>query len=471
MSLGSRAAGRVDAVRDAARTSLWPIPVIWIVGALVAGVGIPRLDRVLDDELPAWLGAALFGGGPSAARTVLGAVASSLITVTSLTFSLTVVTLQLASSQFSPRLLRTFSRDRFVHVTLAVFLATFVYALTVLRSVRTAQEDGAAFVPQLAVTTAYVLAVASVITLVLFLAHLAGEIRVETMLRRVRHDASRAADGCDVDEDISVRPLDRAARSWFEPPPSALTLVSSGSGFAVNVEERMLVEAADQLGSVLRIDVEPGRWVVAGTPVGSCWPAGPQTDPDAPGRLVAVVEDAITLGFERTAVQDLAFGLRQLSDVSTKALSPGINDPTTAVHALGHASALLCELAAKRPGPLALAPAKQGVTEQPVLLVARTTFGELLELVVAPACRYGRGDVDVLARVLTLLREVAWLGPRRWAAADLPPASDGSPVRDAVRQQLHRVHEVVEGSARLDDDMELLRRMESRVNDALAGRW
>ncbi len=470
MSLRSRAVGQLDTVRDAARTSLWPIPVIWIAVALVAGVGIPRLDRVVDAELPAWLGAALFGGGPSAARAVLGAVASSLITVTSLTFSLTVVTLQLASSQFSPRLLRTFSGDRFVHGTLAVFLATFVYALTVLRSVRTAQEDGAAFVPQLAVTTAFVLAVASVITLVLFLAHLAGEIRVETMLRRVRHDASRAADGGDIGEEVALRTFDRTARSWLEPPRYAHTLVASGSGFVLKVDERMLVAAAARLRSVLRIDVEPGRWVVAGTPVGSCWPAGPHTDPEARGHLVTVVEEAISLGFERTAVQDLAFGLRQLSDVSTKALSPGINDPTTAVHALGHASALLCELAAKRPGPLALAPA-EGETEHPVLLVARATFGELLELVVAPACRYGHGDVDVLARVLTLLQEVAWLGPHRWADGQGSDVTADSPVRDAVRQQLRRVHALVAGSERTDDETELLHHLESRVEDALEGRW
>jgi len=467
VSLGSRGVARLDAVRDGARTSLWPVPVVWVMAALVAGVGLPRLHRVVDDALPAWFGAALFGGGPSAARTVLGAVASSLITVTSLTFSLTVVTLQLASSQFSFRLLRTFSRDRFVHVTLGVFLATFTYALTVLRSVRSVQEDGVAVVPQLAGITAFVLAVASVLTLVLFLAHLAGEIRVETMLRRVRDDASRAADVADA---IAVHRLDAGARSWFEPPPSVLPLLACDSGFVLHVEERMLMEAAERSKVVLRVDVEPGRWVVAGTPVGSCWPAGPDTDPEATRRFVPVVEDAITLGPERTSVQDLGFGLRQLSDGSTKALSPGINDPTTAVHAIGHASALLRELAARCPGPLVLGTDRHR-DERPVLLLAGTSFAELLEVVVAPACRYGRGDVDVLARVLILLREVAWLGPRRWVGADLPQASDSSPVSDVVRQQLHRVREVVAASPLLEGDVSTLHHLQTPVDAALDGRW
>jgi len=134
----------------------------------------------------------LFGGDADAVRSLLGAIASSLITVTALTFSLTVVTLQLASSQFSPRLLRTFTSDQFVQATLALFLATFTYALTVLRAVRSAGDSGQAeFFPKFAVTLAFLLAVASVLGLVLFLAHLTAQIRVETMLRNVHRDASR----------------------------------------------------------------------------------------------------------------------------------------------------------------------------------------------------------------------------------------------------------------------------------------
>ncbi len=123
-------ANRTGAARDALRTQLWPLPILGILVAVVAGLGLPRLDARIDDDLPRWLTEYLFDGGSDAARGVLQSIAASLITVTSLTFSLTVVTLQLASSQYSPRLLRTFSRDGFVHVTLAVFLATFTFAPT-----------------------------------------------------------------------------------------------------------------------------------------------------------------------------------------------------------------------------------------------------------------------------------------------------------------------------------------------------
>ena len=149
--------GGWSALRDAVRTQLWPIPAIGIALAALVGVLLPRLDARIDDNLPPVAANYLFGGGAAAARAVLEAIAGSLITVTSLTFSLTVVTLQLASSQFSPRLLRTFSSDRFVQGTLALLLGTFTYALTVLRTVRTPADDQDLFVPQISVTLAFLL--------------------------------------------------------------------------------------------------------------------------------------------------------------------------------------------------------------------------------------------------------------------------------------------------------------------------
>ena len=191
----------------------------------------------------------LFEGGPSAARTLLGAVAGSLITVTSLTFSLTVLTLQLASSQFSPRLLRTFTRDRFVHVTLALFLGTFTYALAVLRSVRDAGDDQPVFVPQLAVTLGFVAGVASVVGLVLFLAHLAQEIRVETMLRKVHAESVETI----------RRTLDRREHAVATvigptPPSNAVSLPADASGFVLAIDEEALLAAAIEADATVRVE-------------------------------------------------------------------------------------------------------------------------------------------------------------------------------------------------------------------------
>ena len=186
--------GRAAHWLDALRTRLWPLPALAVVLAVVLGVALTAMDSAVDGHLPGNVGVFLFSGGPEAARSVLQAISGSLITVTSLTFSLTVVTLQLASSQFSPRLLRTFTSDRFVHGTLALFLASFAFALTVLRSVRNEGSGNTAFVPEISVTVAFGLAIASVIALVLFLAHLTREIRVETMMRNVNAETLETID-------------------------------------------------------------------------------------------------------------------------------------------------------------------------------------------------------------------------------------------------------------------------------------
>ena len=247
-----RATGNSSVLRDAFETQLWPLPVVGVVLAVILGIAVPILDGAVDTAIPNGADTFLFSGGPDAARTVLSAVASSLITVTSLTFSLTVVTLQLASSQFSPRLLRTFTRDRFVHVTLGIFLATFVYALTVMRTVRSEGDGRTVFVPQISVTVAYVLTLASAISLVLFLAHLARQIRVETMLRTVHTEAEATAGIMLVERKGSAE-----APVIPEPPATAWLVMATSSGFLTAVEEGQLLRAAIDADAVLQIASAP----------------------------------------------------------------------------------------------------------------------------------------------------------------------------------------------------------------------
>ena len=225
-------------VRDRFRTQLWPLPTAAVLLAITLGVLLPQIEAAHPGRVPGPLRDLLFTGGPGAARTVLDAIASSLITVTALTFSLTVVTLQLASSQFSPRLLRTFTRDLVVQATLGLFLGTFAYTLTVLRTVRTGTDTRTEFVPDLSVTLAYLLAVASVIGLILFLAHLAQTIRVETMLRNVRQDATASLER-------QLAPIEEATNSEAPTPSGTRTVITATtSGFLVSVKEERLLEAA-----------------------------------------------------------------------------------------------------------------------------------------------------------------------------------------------------------------------------------
>jgi uncharacterized membrane protein len=430
-------------LRDNLRSQLWPLPVVGVVLAAAAGVALPLADAWLDDKLPPWLAALLFGGDAGAARTLLDAIASSLITVTSLTFSLTVVTLQLASSQFSPRLLRTFTSDVFVQATLAIFLSTFTYALTVLRAVRSGDDGQTAFVPRISVTVAFGLGIVSVLGLVLFLAHLARQIRVETMLRDVHDDASATLKS-------ATSPLEDALPSpeLPSPPRNSLAITAPSSGFLTSIDEAALLAAAVDADALLIIDCHPGSSLVEGVPIGVTWSVSGRLDDDAFDRLQDAVRGAIRVGYERTAAQDVAYGLRQLTDVANKALSPGINDPTTAIHALGHISAILCQLADRDLRAVVL----RDDDDQVRVVLMRPSFAEVVDVAITQPRRYGSSDPQVLARLFRLLEELAW------------HVHDQSPVRE----QLQRLRGTVIRSDFDDVEFAALEKAAGRVELAIA---
>ncbi len=391
--------GRSRANRERLRGSLGVVPALAVVMATVLGVLLPLFDRTLTDERFTLV---LFGGGPDAARSVLATVTGSVITVASLTFSLTVITLQLASSQFSPRLLRTFVRDRVTQVTLAVFLATFVYGILVLRTVRSNDDPGGAFVPRVAVTVAIVLAVLSTAALVTFLGHVTTVMRVDTLMRDVHTQTNKA-----IGQLYGEKPREVVASRTTVPvpPPGARSLPAPQSGFVQEMTAGSLLGPAARAGLVVRLDVSAGDHVIEGEPVGLAWTtAGTEYPTD--GQLEGVtraMRQALAIGFERTPRSDAAFGLRQLVDIAAKALSPGVNDPTTAVHAVGHLAALLAGLAARDLGPEVVRD-DEGMAR---VVVRRPDFAELLDLACGQPRRYGAGEPALVLALLELLATVA----------------------------------------------------------------
>lgn len=397
MVASGRVRRRVASLREAIASRLWPVPLAAVVAGVLLGIALPLVDRAADESLPPLLQTLLFSGGVDAARAVLSAIAGSLITAASLTFSLTVVALQLASSQASPRLLRLFASDRMVHATLALFLGTFSYALTVLRSVEDATDTAEEFVPRIAMTTASVLTLASVVLLTVFLGHLARELRVETMLRNVHREASETLRRMVDDPPGRAAPVPTA-------PPASRTIDAPRSGFITGVDRGRLISLASQHDVVIEELRPVGADVVERTPLARWWRAGAgDTTPIAADALEAEILECFDADFERTAAQDIGFGLRQLADVASKALSPGVNDPTTAVHALGHIAALLADVAERARFPEAYAD-DGGVAR---LIPADDRFEELLEVGVEQVRRYGAGDPDVAARLYGLLGDIA----------------------------------------------------------------
>ncbi len=424
-----------------ARGALWPLPAAAVLVAVGLGVALPVLDAALEgpDGHPL---AFVFGGGPSAARGLLAAIAGSLISVTGLVFSLTVVTLQLASSQYSPRLLQTFATDRVVQATLAQLSATFVYALTVLRTVRSEgeTEDETAFVPRLGVTLGYLLALGSVVALLFFLGHLSRSLRVETMLRDVHQESV---------ETLARERSPDAPRGPVHPPDGEPVAVLAGtSGFVTDVDEPRLVATAAEAGAVVVLVPRIGDPVVTGAPLAHVWGAGAAREP----HLADAVRAAVRLEFERSPGRDTTYSLRKVVDIAVRAISPGINDPTTAVHALSHASAILGDLLERAPRPRC-SEDEAGTLR---LVVPHWTADDVIALALEEPLQFASGQPAVLRRIAGVLREVAWRAPRGL-------------VDDAVRTRLDEVAEAARGSTAIPAAE--VDRWRDEVCDALAGRW
>ncbi len=381
---------RLGALREHLRGSLWFLPTVAVVVALVGGAALTRVAF----EPEGLFADLVFGGGPAGARGVLETIAGSVITITSVTFSLTAVALTNASSQYSPRVLRTFLRDRGNQVVLATYLGTFAYCVVVLRTIRTGDDAAAAFVPRLALTGGLVLSLASLAALVYFIHHITQSLRVETILSSVQRETQEAAG-----RSQRGRRTDAAPPA---PPAHAAPLHASGSGYLQATSPAALVAAARRCDAEVWYRRAPGEQVTEGTVLAWAWRSSGALSADDRAALERCAQSSVQLGNERTLASDVAFGLRQLVDIAVKALSPGVNDPTTAVDALGHLAVVLVDLASR---PLGSA---EHLDDDGRLRVGvpGPTFADHLALGCDQIARYGAGDLTVVRALLRLLEDV-----------------------------------------------------------------
>lgn len=369
--------------------SLWVLPAVSVLGALLLGTVLAEYRS----PMPPSLDTVLFSGDADAARALLSVVAGSIITVTSLVFSLTVLTLQIASSQYSPRLLRNFLQDRGNQVVLSTFLATFAYCLAVLRTM----SDGQ--VPTLAVSGVLAFVLASLAMLVYVIHHIAHSIRLDTILRAVERKTLDAID--------RNHPEVVAGAEWAtdlpEVPHNAAVVPARSSGYLQTLRGERLVPVAGRHNVIVRFVPMVGDQVVYGAPLAWVWHPGTQSERPDVAALVKPVNAAVHLGYERTLQQDVAFGIRQFVDVAVKGVSAAVNDPTTTVEAVGHLSVVLARLAGRRLGSQLLGP--DGATVR--VAVPRRDFAGYMDLACHQIRRFGASEPSVAEALLGLLRGVA----------------------------------------------------------------
>lgn len=363
----------------------------------------------------------LFPGEPSAAQMVLGTIASSMMTVVSVVYSILLVALSLVSMQFSTRILRRFVRDAVSQTTLGLFIGTFVYCLLMLRVVQATPHP---VVPALGVGVGVLLAVASMAWLVFFIHHIAQIIQANFLIDQIAEESEAV-----IDQVLPARASPQLPpqapplpEGWRELP--AHPILAPVSGYVQLIDFGALASAASAQGGVCEVLTDIGHFAAAGAPMARLYATQPLADED-----LETVRGAFDIGPVRTMQDDAEFGVRQIVDIALKALSPAVNDPSTAVTCIDHLTRLLVRAARRDDAPGRWAP-----TDSPVARVARegASFRALVNLAVTQIRQYGRADMAVGLRLLRALETVAGVtdDPARRALL----ARHGALIESALRE-------------------------------------
>lgn len=329
------------------RDRFWFVPAVLCLAAVLVAQLLTWVDRSLGAELPGWADTVLYRVGESGSRDILGAIAGSSLAVAGTTFSITMAVLALTSSSYGPRLIRNFMADRGNQVVLGVYVATFLYSLLVLRAIRAVGDpgdpDAEVFVPHLAVNFAVVLAVLNVAVLIYFIHHISDSIQISTIARRVRTDLHSTVERL-YPEDVGrdEREVDGEDSLPERLEDDGVPVPAGRPGYVTSVREADLIGAAREVDVLVSLRVRPGRYVLRDSVLALVHP------PERAGdELLEAVRQAVTIDDARDPYQDVSFAVQQLTELAVRALSPGTNDPFTAVNALDDLSSGLALLASR----------------------------------------------------------------------------------------------------------------------------
>lgn len=307
-------------MQDRLRESLLFLPAVMLIISVALAIVLEAIDSALRSQpLPRALTFA-----PGTASTLLGIIAGATITTAGVVFSLLVVSLQLASGQFSPRVLRGFWRDRSGQVLVGLLLSTFAFCVLALARL----DPAARRAPSLTVMFALLLTLASVIFIVVYLDRISRQQYVGNIMARVAGETLHLIGELPYGPHVGMRAGEAVPVPAMNALGEPLVVRSPGDGWVQQISRRAVIAAAPAGGAV-RLETRVGGYLVRGTPIASIWPR--PADPAAAAKLIRA---AVILGPARTMQQDIDFGLRQLNDIALRALSPAVNDPTTAIEVI-----------------------------------------------------------------------------------------------------------------------------------------
>ncbi|WP_167525528.1 DUF2254 domain-containing protein [Roseomonas genomospecies 6] len=415
-------------------TSLWFVPVLMGVAAVFLAVALLTWGRgVLDDATGYWL---LYAGDAGNARELLSSLLTGMITMTSLVVSITMVVLTLAAGQIGPRLIRNFIQDWTTQVVLGLFLADIIYLLVVFRTIDGTQADT---VPHLAVSVGTGLTAFCLFVLLVYVHKLARSIIYDNVVQRVAADLRAVIADRLPERDDEVP----------ETPPNLggdFVWVDLGQdGYVQAVDLDALVAAACRADAVIRLDVRPGHYVIGGGEHVAVFPAGACTK-----EMRGAIRGALIVGSERTPTQDVEFGIRQLVEMATRALSPGINDVFTALAVIDNLSASLARILDRGIEPAVLRDSGGAIR----LVRDVSGYEGFVGAAFDQIRQAGSGNAAVLIR---LIDAIIRLAPRIRSDAQ----------RDALREQLTMILTAGEQTISIPRDLNILKCRWRQADDRL----
>lgn len=389
------------------RESMWLVPSLLVLGAIILAPVMVQLDELYGDAAQEWL-PFLFGGGSDAARDMLTTVATAMASVIGIAFSIIIVVLQLAASQFSPRVITTFRRDRGQQVVLGMYLATFVYSLLVLRRVRASNEVDQAFVPGLSMLVALILSLVCLGLLLFFVQHISQQLRVSEITTRIRSDLDDASDilyPADIGEPYDPDHTDEELIADIENSAhTSFPIRAPGGGYVQNIHESRIAEYVDGPVMAIRVERGFGSFLFEREVVATVFLSEPVSDEDRQ-KLTELGDKGFSLGSSPALRSNSQLAVQQLVDVALRALSTGVNDPSTARQVLEELSDWLARTAHRD------FPSRVRSVDDRVLVLPQTSFHDYVHQVFAQIRQASAVEASLLHTIAEMLEKLLDTNP------------------------------------------------------------
>ncbi len=324
------------------RHSYWFFPTLMVLGSIVLHYVMISLDNLVVSTGWSQVYEWMYPNKPEGARALLSIVAGSMITVAGVVFSITMVALTLASTQFGPRLLINFIRDTGNQVVLGTFISTFVYCLLVLRTIRSGEE--ALYVPDLSISMGVLLALISIIVLIYFFHHVAESIQASHIINNVKMDLDNTVNRLLPDlESLSANSVKNPWMTLQDLPPdfdeNSYEISATKSGYLQAMDLGGIKHFAIENDLIVRSFHKPGDYIFHGSTIAKIYPEG-----DFDSSKGTKFNSFLITGKNRTNEQDIEFAMDQLVEIAVRSLSPGVNDPFTAITCIDQLGDVMCTL-------------------------------------------------------------------------------------------------------------------------------